>query len=401
MSLVKPFRALYYNPQLIKNLSRVVCPPYDVIDKKQDAFLRKLSPYNFCRILRTDSHHTYKHLSAEFNRWLELGVLVESKNPCFYLYEQQFCCGNKHYRRVGFLGLLRIDKQGIVFPHERTFDAPKRDRYYILKELKANLSPIFVVVPGKVDALRQAYVYYRRKRSFINFDDCLRIKNRVWSIEDKETMSRIKKSFSQRNIFIAAGHHRFEVGYQYFKKMKGSIKDANYILAYFTDSSSGLLIFPIHRIVKTDVSKDKFLSEISRYFDIYRLDKKSFTPALFKKSSSDISFGLCANGNYYMIRLKSPRLLDIIFKKGKDSIYKKLEVYILHKLVLPKLKHSEITYTHSWEEALRRRRGKFSFIMKPTSIESVFDIAGKGSRLPGKSTYFYPKLLSGIVARRF
>lgn len=403
MSLVEPFYALYYNPQLVKNLNSLICPPYDIIDKKQDKYFKKLSPYNFCNILRTDSDRTYKDLAIEFNSWLKKGIFIESKELSFYLYEQKFIFGDKSYRRIGFLGLLRLDKKEIIFPHEHTFSGPRKDRFCVLKELKANLSPIFVIVPGKLDILSRTYMSYCHRLPFIDFCDYSHIQNRVWSIGNRDIIQKIKITFSRRKLFIADGHHRFEVGYQYFKKTAG-VKGNNYILTYFTDSCSGLLVLPIHRVVKTDTSKKEFLKKSSRYFNIFRVNKDDFN-LLLKGSRNKVTFGLCVNGYYYIIYLKKNSFWDIIFTTKEDSVYSKLEVYILHKLVLSNLRCLEITYTHSLEEAIKLskkgKNGKFSFILRPTPLKSIFNIAQRGYRLPAKSTYFYPKLPCGIVARRF
>ena len=143
MPLLKPFKALYYNQAVVKDLSLVTCPPYDVMDYQQAQRFKQSNSYNFCNILLTDNAHDYRQLGRHFRGWCDNEILIEDRRPCFYLYLQRFIYGHKKYRRFGLLGLLKIDKEGVVFPHEYTFVSPKKDRYALLKETETNLSPIF------------------------------------------------------------------------------------------------------------------------------------------------------------------------------------------------------------------------------------------------------------------
>jgi len=184
------------------------------------------------------------------------------------------------------------------------------------------------------------------------------------------------------------------------KEMKDKFKDVNYILAYFTDVSHGLVILPTHRIVKLDKPFSNFKNMIDRYFTIQTTTAKNLKKKLNKRIYRSVIFGMCWNGQIYILRLKNKAILGRIFKK--DSIYSNLDVYILHKIVLSKIKKPELRYTHSIEEAIKLENKKYvSFILQPTPLKNVFDIARKGYRLPHKSTYFYPKILSGVLMRRF
>jgi len=371
------------------------------MSKDEIQHFKKVYPYNFSNVLVVDDKNDYKRLGELFRSWIDKKILTEDKKPCFYLHEQRFEFENKLYRRLGFLGLLRIDKPGIVFPHEHTFGAPKKDRYSILKELKANLSPIFIIVPGRLNILDLLYQAYRDKSPFMRFKDFSNIENRVWRIENKSFIRKIYLGFFLKDLFIADGHHRFEVAYKYFKKMKNKFKDLNYILTYFTDSKSGILILPTHRVIKIKTDTKDVFKKLSKYFDIERLTKKGFKNSFH--NSDKLAFGLYVKRNYYLLHLKNDAILDKILKRDKEKIYRDLDVYILHKFIFPSLKKErDIIYTHSLEEATKLAgRDKLAFILKPASLNNVFRIAKCGYRLPHKSTYFYPKLPSGVVIRRF
>ncbi len=401
MSLIKPFRALYYNPELVKDFSKVVCPPYDITSRREDKVFKKMSPYNFCNILKIDDEHNYNYLAGIFKEWIDKRVLIEDKEPCFYLYEQDFYFEERMHKRIGLLGLLRIDKKGIIFPHEYTFGAPKKDRYYIIKELRANLSPIFIIVSGRIKPLISSYNDYKDKKPVISFTDFSGIENKVWRIDNKMWFKKIEYSFKNRHLFIADGHHRFEVAYRYFKKVGGKVKDANYTLAYFTDPYSGLLILPTHRVVKLGMPFTAFLDKISKYCDITKSDENTFKKLFNRARPKKVELGLYDGKLFYLLQLKNTVFSDKIFKKADSAAYKNLDVYILHKFILSDAVESDIIYTHSVDEAVKLSKGgRVSFILHPTPLRSVFNMARRGFRLPQKSTYFYPKLLSGIVARR-
>ncbi|MFH1767885.1 MAG: DUF1015 domain-containing protein [Candidatus Omnitrophota bacterium] len=400
MPLIKPFQALYYSPERIKDFSKVVCPPYDVMDDKEKAKFKRRSPYNFCNILTTDRNNNYRKLKSKFLRWVKDGILIQDEAPCLYLYQQKFKAALKTYVRTGILCLLRIDKDGLVYPHEHTFGAPKRDRYYILKELKANLSPIFVIYPNRLPLLRFLSSRYHEKSFFMRFDDSSGVRNKVWRISDFNIIKKVQKSLAKEKLFIADGHHRFEVARKYFEKRGGKLKNANYILAYFTDATNGLLILPTHRIVKTNHTAEAVLKKLSCRFDILGVNKRRFSGIFAGGRKDKAVFGLYAKDNYYLFYLKKSVVLDRIFKK-EEAVYKDLDVSILHKLALSLLGESDISYTHSLDEAVKGAKGeRVAFILRPTPLETVFTMAKKGYRFPQKSTYFYPKLLSGIVIRR-
>ncbi|RKY33216.1 MAG: hypothetical protein DRP68_02890 [Candidatus Omnitrophota bacterium] len=399
MSLVKPFSAFYYNPKKFKNLSPLITPPYDVIREKEKGILRKKSKYNFSHILLVDKNENYKLLGRRFNDWIKKEIFVQDIRPHFYLYEQKFNFQGKILRRVGFLCLLKLDKKETVFPHETTLRAPKKDRWYILKETKANLSPIFVVSYKKLKTLQNLYLFYTRKKPFIEFKNLEGVTHRLWKVEEKNLEVDLSREIEKSKLFIADGHHRFEVAYRYFKLNGTRFKEANYILAYLTDPSTSLIILPTHRVVELEEELEEVLKKLSSQFLIRCTNQRELLTYL--KKGRLFSFGIYTNGLFYFLKLKNKKILDKIFKNKEERNYQKLDVYIFHKLVLKKFKVKEILYTHYLKE-LKKIAGssKIGFILRSPSLETVFSFASRGYLLPQKSTYFYPKLPSGLVIRR-
>ena len=340
-STIKPFRGIYYNSSKIKSLTSVVCPPYDVIDKKRLSFLRKQSPYNFTHVILASSNN-YSAIGKRFRQWQEKNVLVADEKENLYLYEQIFNCAGKKHSRYGVMSVLRMDKKG-VFPHEYTLKEPKEDRKRMIREVKANLSPIFIIVPRKVNALQDAYARYSKRKPFFRFKDLDGNMNNVWKIADKRDISKICRAIDKEKFVIADGHHRFEVASAYYRNNKGRFKDLNYVLAHIVDSQKGLLILPTHRVVELREDKKELFSKLEEYFEVTRVSRKVLDKKLTSKGR--FCFGIYKKGDFFFLRLKNPAVLD---KMIKIPAYRKLDTYVLHKFVfsLVELK-GKIEYTHS------------------------------------------------------
>ncbi|MFA7677243.1 MAG: DUF1015 domain-containing protein [Candidatus Omnitrophota bacterium] len=392
---IKPFKATHFNPAKVKSYSKVVCPPYDVISKAHLSCLRKKSQFNFSHLLIADKSN-YPAVGSKLSDWLKKNILIDDNQYCFYLYEQIFKVNGKRFKRYGILSLLKMEKKNI-FPHEYTLSAPKVDRKKMIRAVKANLSPIFCIAAKPVEALKSIYKGFSLKKPFISFRDEQDIVNRLWRICDKHDIEKISRGFEKVKLVIADGHHRFEISYDYFLKNKDKFQNLDYVLAFVTDVQKGLLILPTHRVVSLNESKDSFVKKIGKYFRLKKVTKNNLEKMLSR--AKRFAFGLCWGNEYFLLELKD----DVILGKIKDKDYRNLDTYVFHKLVLPLLKtSSNIEYTHSFKEAAEMSvRGKAAFILRPATLEAVFAISSKGCRLPQKSTYFYPKLTSGIVIRRF
>ncbi|MDD3296712.1 MAG: DUF1015 domain-containing protein [Candidatus Omnitrophica bacterium] len=392
---IKPFKATHFNPSKVKSYSKVVCPPYDVISKAHLACLRERSQFNFSHLLITDKGG-YAAVGRKLNEWLKSKVLIDDDKDCFYLYEQAFKVGKKTFKRYGVLSLLRMEKKDI-FPHEYTLSAPKVDRKKMIRAVKANLSPIFCIAVKPVRTLKNIYLSFSAKKPFASFKDEEGIHNRVWKIFDKRDIEKISQAFNKAKLVIADGHHRFEISYDYFLKNKDKFQDLDYVLAFVTDVQEGLLILPTHRVISLDESKDSFIRKAGKYFKLKKVTKGGLENKLSK--AKRFAFGLCWGKEFFLLELKDAAILG----KIKDKSYRNLDTYVFHQLVLPLFKTSGgIKYTHSLNEAASMVKGTAAaFILRPATLKAVFSISSKGCRLPQKSTYFYPKLTSGIVVRRF
>ena len=393
--VVKPFCATYYNPSRIKNYSNVICPPYDVISPKQLSSLRKKSPYNFSHILVADKNN-HKEKGLLLDQWVKKGVLVDDQEESYYLYEQKFNVEGKTFMRFGFLSLLKMDKKGI-FPHEHTLSAPKVDRKKIIRATKANLSPIFIIASKRLNEFAKVYKIYSKQKPLFEFKDSDNNPNRVWKISDKKHIVELGNAINKCKLTIADGHHRFEISYDYFKKNKNKFKDINRVLAYVTDCQEGLNIMPTHRVVTVEDKDKEFFKKLDQCFKVEKVTQGELAKKL--KSYSGFNLGICKKNQCYFLSLKDKATLD----KIPNKLYRELDTNLLHQLILPLFKtKGAIEYTHSLGEAKKMAiKGKVAFVLRAVPLDAVFKIASQGFRLPQKSTYFYPKVASGVTIRRF
>ncbi len=419
MDKVIPFKALCYNQKKIKDISRVVCPPYDVInDSMRKGYLEKDS-YNIVRVILSQASkqkNKYDVAKELFNDWQRKQILVKDSDDCIYLYRVSFKINGVKKQRIGFLSLLNLDinKNNKVFPHEHTHKAPKIDRLKLVSKVKANLSPIFVLYEDKkhfIDNLCKKYA--KQYKPFMKFTvDGLT--NEIWRINDIATIKNIQAVLNSSQLFIADGHHRFEVNKMYLQKMRKKHKGADlrkfsYCLSYFLDATSkGVEILPIHRVLR-NIPKQKvkdLIRLLEKHFTIKQLKNKGIFLSELKKNKSAIGL---YNGRYYLLFLNNRVCLDKMMNKA-SRYYKGLSVVALNKLVvenilgLKLLDYDHIRYTHDLNEAVSmvdKNQANFTFLMNPVEIESLLGVAFSNEKMPPKSTFFFPKVLTGLLINKF
>lgn len=392
--LIKPFQAAHYNPELVKDFSKVVCPPYDIIDKKKAESLKKLSPYNYCRVSLAEKGD-YSKPAFNLKNWLRKKILVEDNLESYYLYQQMFKFQKKKFSCYGIFCLLSMEK-GNIFPHEHVLAKPKEDRRKMISKVKANLSPIFMIAKGGESFLSFIVKKYENKKPFIAFQEDSCNSGRIWQISSPQDINKITAALGGLPMLIADGHHRFETSKDYFSKNKGKFKDLNYVLTYLTALQPGLLILPTHRIATLSEKQKASLENLKNNFNLEPVSQTAMAEK-FKKSRK-FCFGVYSVSKFYFATLKKNDILSSV----TPSIYRKLDSYLFHKFVLSELSYRKIDYSHTIEEATEKtKRGQMAFFLKPASLNSVFKAAEAGYKLPQKSTYFYPKIFSGTVLRRF
>ncbi|MDO8603626.1 MAG: DUF1015 domain-containing protein [Candidatus Omnitrophota bacterium] len=402
MANIAPFKGTRYNQGKVKDLSKVVSPPYDVISKEEQDELYKMSEYNIVRMLLgkdlpgdNESENKYARAKKYLKTWQEKEVLKTDPEPCVYINLQEFKLGNKIKKRIGFIALLKLEefdkKDSSVYPHENTLAAPKEDRAKLIRSIEANLGPIFAIFEDADRSVAGLIKNEMSSKPIVNITDNHGVRNKFWRVSDKKTLDKLCGYMKDKKLFIADGHHRYEVGLG-FSKFK---KDPRYgyILTYFTDIfGDGLAVLPYHRIVGgLDKARLTGLeSGLKENFVVKPLKSKTGLETFLAKAAP-------AEARFVIYTAK--KFTGLIFKDKTG-----LDVTVAKNLIIDPLKNFFMDFTKDLDYAIKEvDTGKFSFaiLVNPVKITEIRDVAFRGSRMPQKSTYFYPKVLTGLVINVF
>lgn len=404
MAVVIPFRGILYNNERVKG-SDVMAPPYDIITPEVRKALYERSPYNIVRIdageerpSDTDSDNKYTRASSYLDEWLKEGILIRWDKPSFYAYEMEYMICGRQKRLRGFFGLVRLEELGKgVFPHESTHSKPKVDRLRLMMTCLANTSPIFSLYHSEERSSSKIINKVCKGSPYIESTE-EGVNHRLWIIEDIADIEVIKADLSNKPILIADGHHRYETALEFQRIMKergqGTEGPFDYVLMFLANISEGdITILPAHRLIRYDVGK--MLNLLRDYFDVYEISPKD--DIIESISGKDHTFGLVVGRDErsYILRFRGNDM------EGIHPVLKGLDVVILHDLVFKRLLGlSEVHY----EMDCRVSRTLISkgvydaaFFLNPTKVEDVERVALSSMRMPPKSTYFYPKVMTGFV----
>ncbi len=429
MATFVPFAGLRFDPEKV-DLSTALCPPYDVIKGAARDQLIQRDAHNIVQVElaapygQNATDEQYQASAALLQQWQDEGVLVRDA-PAFYLYEQEFTVpgtDTKKQRR-GVLGALLLTEFGEgVQPHEHTLSGPKADRLNLLRATRTNTSPIFGLysdTQGWIESLLNDVSF---DTPVCEATDGEGIVHRLWKVQDDETVNAINASISGEDILIADGHHRYETALNYRNECREKAEAAghewtggegeNYVLMMCVSTSDdGLVVLPTHRIAKADTSA--LLNDLSQFFEVTPVAGNADDVMAQVDDAAFISrpgrFGLCLNGQHYLLQLKDGDAHQSAMDAEKSAAYRDLDVSILHTLILDQMlgiddeklaAGGHIAYTIDADEAHEKtRESGAAFLMRPTPVEQVQAVANAGDKMPQKSTYFYPKLITGLVLR--
>lgn len=434
---VKPLNAIVYNQGKV-DMDDVIAPPYDVILDDYREELYKRSPYNIVRLILakgskdlSERDNRYDEARNNFLQWLDDKVLIRLEKPCIlYIVQKYTTEQGRKIERKGFIARNKIEDFSTkkILPHEFTMGGPKEDRLNLTKKCEANFSQIFMVYSDAEKQIENAIDHHlTSQRPFIDVTDDNGVQNLVYKIEDEETLSLIEKVMQDKTLLIADGHHRYETAMNYRNYLNEQGKgrpDAEYVMSYFTNlDDENLLVFPTHRIITKWIEPYVLLEKVKKYFDIQEFEfnglsikivKEKFLQAIEDENQKQISMGLYMKNvnKFYLLKLREDmgsQVSQILDEFEVPDVLKKLDLTVLHKVLITKeLGYSDeeqmaqdgIMYIKQESEAfdlIDSGRAEASFIMAYPKIKDIKEISEAGYRMPQKSTYFYPKLLSGIV----
>jgi len=392
---IEAFNGILYNKEKISDISKVIAPPYDVISPDTQEKLYKLSPYNVVRLILTkgEAPQKYEKAAKIYKEWRNKNILRSDDLPAIYVMLQKFSYGGKSFTRKGFIALKKLSS-GSVFPHEKTFSKPKEDRYSLMQTTHANFEEVFVLYSDKDKAMSKIIDASIKKKPHFSgkeFDGTI---VKLWKIQDPGIIEKIKKIMLNKKLLIADGHHRYETAVKFSNENKDLSPASDYIPLYFDCiEDKGILVLPILRMVRgadKENLKD-FAQNAGKYFKV----KKVKQLPVLKVGQLAAYVG---KGVYYIIDVRD---------KSKIPAGRNLDLDILHELIIGKVLNissddKHIVYTKDKKELVKMVDcGQFQmgFLMSGFLVKAALDIASKGYLLPQKSTYFYPKVPSGLVMR--
>ena len=429
MATIRPFRGARYNADRIDDLSTVVSQPYDRVRHGLQDRYYDLSPHNIVRIIKGkeeagdgDSENVYTRARDTFQAWLQARVLVREETPALYVLHQSFTLPDGSARtRQGLIAALELARfdEGIVLPHERTHSGPKADRLNLMRATEANFGHIFMLYPGdRINELLGAAIADQpgfELREMFERD----VVQRFWPVTDPDVIAAVVEEMApRRNLIIADGHHRYETALNYRDEARAALPDApadaafNYrMVTLVSMEDPGLVILPTHRLVHSYGRMDgaEALARASGYFDVARVaDRAALKSALAAAQPDHPRFGFY-DGQYAVLTLREPASM-VRLLPGRAPDWQLLDVTVLHEAFIERVlgigkasveRKEHIEYLRDAQmgyDAVDSGEAQFLAVMNPTRMEQVRACTAVGERMPQKSTDFFPKVISGLVA---
>jgi uncharacterized protein (DUF1015 family) len=401
--LIKPFKGLLYNHEKVGDIARCVCPPYDVIPDPSPYYER--SPYNTIRLeLPVEAHglNKYENAKRTLDTWLGAGVLSFDREDSIYLCEQEFVLNGVVRKRTGFIPLVRLDRERIL-THEETRKRAREDRERLIETTGTFTSLIFAMYEDEPQEVARLMKTCDKERLH-DFTDEFAIRNRFFRMRKPEEMARLSLLMEGKELYVADGHHRLSVSYKL---------GLPYVAIFLTDmNADGIAILPYHRVVRQNEKQEVggILEALKTYFDVSEVPGHDLET--LRRLAEDISASPTLSFLLYFSR-KAPLLLRFDQKEPFDfdpeshEILRRLRVNAIHAGVLKHLlgvADEEISFSNDPEEAMKlvdEGGGDFAVFVPGTSVREVKDIAENHLYMPPKSTYFYPKVTSGLVFYKY
>ena len=422
MATVKPFAAIRFSEEKAGKIETLACPPYDIVSDEQRAALIEKNEYNMIKLELPKGENPYEEASDTFKLWQEKGVMVQDMEEGLYIYEEEFLDnvdkGEKKILR-GFIARVKVEdfKNGVVLPHEETLSKAKEDRFNLMKATNCNFSQIYSLyideertTDKKLDNICESTA------PRYEFNDGL-VTHRLWVVNDELTIASVCDDFQDRKLYIADGHHRYETAINYRNYCAENniyAPDAGYVMMMLVNMAhEGLVVHPTHRLVRDmeNFDGDKLLNATKEYFITEEIEGIENAEKVLKEKYEENKCA-CAfyegGESFTLLTLKDRRVMDEVLPE-KSLASRNLDVSVLHNLILERLlgidkenmaKQKNLTYTRSTDEAfeaVKRGKANCTFILNPTRVREIGEVAAAGEKMPQKSTYFYPKIITGLV----
>lgn len=423
MATVKPFKALRFTKKAGK-IGELLCPPYDIISEEERREYIKTNEHNIIRLELPRGDDPYLQAGVLLEDWINNGILKQDEKDSLYIYEEEFVANGQWYKVKGFICRVKLEpfEKGVVLPHEFTLSKAKEDRFNLMKATDCNFSQVYSLYMDEDNLIFPKIDRLSGGEPEIKITDGFGVTHRLWTVTDKEQIAEICRLFEDKKLYIADGHHRYETALNYneYLKSQGMATDeSGYIMMMLVNiENSGLVVFPTHRVVCgiKDFHHHDVLKKCRKYFDIYeKYDMGNIASELDRfYSRNECAFAFCygRRDKYYILALKDKSVMAERIK-GRSKAFGELDVTVLHSLILEDIfgldkqslaDQTNLKYTRHIGEAIdlpASDRGNCSFILNPTRVSEISAVASAGEKMPQKSTYFYPKLITGLIMNKF
>jgi uncharacterized protein (DUF1015 family) len=419
MATIKPIRAMRYTEKA-GELSTCVCPPYDIVSDGEYNALCAENPHNLIRLeLPKGGEERYRNAGDLLNQWLTEGILAKEEQPGIYLYRETFTVEGKTYSFDGLVCLVELVPfaEKVVLPHEETLSKAKTDRFNLMCATGCNFSSVYSLYRDKEGTVRDIVKASEALPVLAEFTDGEGVTHTLRKIADPDTVTRLVNAFADKQLFIADGHHRYETALNFKNHLAENGNpnswEADSILMTLVDlEDDGLVVLPTHRLIRDlPVDKDAFLAKASTYFTDTEYPDVTKAKEVLDTYKTKHAFGLYTGGEGFTLLVGNEKA-DALAVEGRSAAYADLDVTVLHTLLLEGVlgidrenmaKQINLRYTRDEKEAVASVRNGDStaaFLLNATSVEEIRAVAEAGDKMPQKSTYFYPKLKTGLVMNK-
>ncbi len=437
MAHIIPFRGMRFNTEKVGDLKQVTTPPYDIISpEEQDGFYQK----HLNSVIRlefgkeyaddTPQNNRYTRAAKDLEAWIDEQILIFEEKPAVYLYEEVFTLKNGETKAFkGFMTLVQLEEfsKKIVLPHEETLSKAKTDRFNLMDATHANFSPIYCLYMDEKQKLSPIIREIAAGAPDISFTACDGIEQHLWIVTDEAVIRAVQDGFADRQLFIADGHHRYETALNFRNKLReenpNDDADAlyNYVMMLLVDMDDpGLVVFPTHRMLKDLESFDEkaVIRALEGTFAVEKVSAGENAAAAMEESlaaagSDEKVFAFYTGKDYFYRLTLTDKTAMAKAISGKSEAYLGLDVTVLHTLILHKVfgidmenmaNQKNLVYTKQAEEAVDCVKGggfQCAFLLNATKVREIKDVSLANEKMPQKSTYFYPKIITGLVMNKF
>lgn len=419
MAEIKTFSALRFTEKA-GDIAAVCCPPYDIISEQEKKEFLTQNPYNIIRLeLPGQEAADYEKANKVFKEWQKDGILATDDKEALYIYEERFSVKGIEYAFKGFVCYVKLAEfsEEIVLPHEETLSKAKTDRFNLINATGCSFSQIYSLYSDEKGETARLINELSDRTPDQSFTDNDGVTHNLWIAPKCDITDEICRQFEDRKLYIADGHHRYETALNHRRYVRENGIDApnsEYVMMFLCDmENDGLVVFPTHRIVKgvEGFNKEKMPELLSKNFFVSEINLEKAEEFLDEEYKNGKKAYVYYDGEKaFAISLKDITVMDKMFPQKSEAL-RRLDVTVLHSLVLEEMmgidkenmaNQKNLTYTRNIDEAINATQNGADccFILNPTRIEEIAAVARAGEKMPQKSTYFYPKLITGMVMNK-